>query len=451
MSLRRTGALLMVLLFGCSTTLRSSRLDTDEGDTIVHIPLTTGVGPVKLTPEEFARSLRLLALEVRLIGSPRETVSRMFQLDALSGDYLYLLRDRKLVPMGPGHLLEGTLTQEEETLTSQYKDWCKRAYGTRDDCLGGALVGGRYLDLQGRYILALALSKSPILEEMKLALGKMVSAQAVMSAALWTAGTLMFLLALPEPVTKVLAGAMTVALILWVGADTLYNLVTGWLQLMEEVNQATTFEEIRDAGERYGQVIGREAARAFALLAVAALNQTVQGFSEKIATLPGSAQVALQVDARGGITLQAVGLVKEVAATAEGFRVVLLPGVMAMAARSGSPHPTGQATHYRETFFAAHPALRDKVVVHHAIEQQVLKRYPGLFTEAEIHALENLRGVPKSMNPALHLSKIRRAWNDFYRTHASPTKQQVLDFAAHLDRQFGALFTPPLSVAPRPP
>lgn len=233
---------------------------------------------------------------------------------------------------------------------------------------------------------------------------------------------------------------MTTALILWVGAHTLYNLVTGWLQLMEEVKQAHTFEEIRETGERYGRIIGREAARAFAMLAVAAIGQTAHGFAEKLTTLPGSAQVSMHIEARGGIALHAVGMVEEVAVTAEGFQVVL---PVAMAVQPGQGAPTGGAANYRETFFAAHPASRGKVVVHHAVEQQVLTRYPGLFTEAEIHSLNNLRGIPKSMNPDLHLSKIRRAWNDFYRSHARPTKQEVLDFAAYLDKQFGALFDPP--------
>jgi hypothetical protein len=98
---------------------------------------------------------------------------------------------------------------------------------------------------------------------------------------------------------------------------------------------------------------------------------------------------------------------------------------------------------YRETFFRAHPQLRGQVVVHHAIEQQVLKRYPGLFTEAEIHALNNLRGIPKGANPDLHLSQIRRAWNDFYRANPSATKQQIVDFAADLDTKFGSVFLPP--------
>jgi RHS repeat-associated protein len=122
---------------------------------------------------------------------------------------------------------------------------------------------------------------------------------------------------------------------------------------------------------------------------------------------------------------------------------------LSMSSGSGSSGPQGTApasnavAGYRETFFRAHPQLRGQVVVHHAIEQQVLKRYPGLFTEGEIHALSNLRGIPKGANPDLHLSQIRRAWNDFYRVNPSATKQQILDFAANLDTKFGSVFLPP--------
>ncbi|WP_437967625.1 RHS repeat-associated core domain-containing protein [Sorangium sp. So ce260] len=102
-----------------------------------------------------------------------------------------------------------------------------------------------------------------------------------------------------------------------------------------------------------------------------------------------------------------------------------------------------RVANYREVFFGAHPELRGQIVVHHAVEQQVLKRYPGLFTEAEIHSLENLRGISKSANPDVHLSQIRRSWNEFYRTNPSPTRQQVLDFATELDARFGTKFHPP--------
>ena len=99
---------------------------------------------------------------------------------------------------------------------------------------------------------------------------------------------------------------------------------------------------------------------------------------------------------------------------------------------------------YKKTFFDAHPHLEGKVVVHHGVEQQVLKKYPGRFTEAEIHSLENLRGIPKSINSDVHLSKIRKAWNRFYDANPNATRQQILDEATRIDRLFGSQFDPPL-------
>ncbi|WP_442601935.1 RHS repeat domain-containing protein [Paenibacillus sp. KN14-4R] len=65
---------------------------------------------------------------------------------------------------------------------------------------------------------------------------------------------------------------------------------------------------------------------------------------------------------------------------------------------------------YKEVFFKKHPELEKEVVVHHAIEQQVLRKpeYKGLFTEAEMHGYNNLRGIPKEINSDIHLSKIRK-------------------------------------------
>jgi Pretoxin HINT domain/Domain of unknown function (DUF4280) len=108
---------------------------------------------------------------------------------------------------------------------------------------------------------------------------------------------------------------------------------------------------------------------------------------------------------------------------------------------------------YKAVFFAAHPWLKGKVVVHHAVEQQVLKKYPGLFTRAEIDSLDNLRGIPNALNNDLHLSKIRVEWNKFYKVFddagITPSKQQVLDYARAVDRKFSNLFDPPFSVWPR--
>ncbi len=330
----KTEALFLALLVGCSGTSHIVRVERGAaGDTILHFPRTATVEPVEVTPEEVTQALRRLARQVRLSGSPRETVERLFQLDALHGDYLYLLRERKLVPLESGTLLEGALTEEEEKLVSRYKAWCRSAQGLEGDCLGGALVAGKYLDLQGRYMLAMALSKSPVLEEFEKALGEMVSMRAVMQAAMATVVTLLVLLAMPEPVTKFIAAWATVGLILWVGAQTLYNLITGWFQLMEVVKVATTFEEIREAGETFGRVFSREAAQAFAMMAMALLTRTAKGFAEQVGTLPGSAQVSMQAAGGEGLLLSEVSAVESVVVTADGFRVALAPGAVAMAAR----------------------------------------------------------------------------------------------------------------------
>jgi len=107
----------------------------------------------------------------------------------------------------------------------------------------------------------------------------------------------------------------------------------------------------------------------------------------------------------------------------------------------------GRATSfdYRDNFFKEFPELvASDYVVHHAIERQVLKNYPNLFTEAELHSLENLRGIPKTINSDVHLSKIRVEWNKFYSSTPNPTRQQFLQKAKEIDDMFGSQFYPPI-------
>ncbi len=102
-----------------------------------------------------------------------------------------------------------------------------------------------------------------------------------------------------------------------------------------------------------------------------------------------------------------------------------------------------ESTNYAKNFFDAHPDLKGKVVIHHAIEQQVLKRYPGLVNPGDMHALPNLRGIPKEINNELHLSSIRKEWNDFYEEHPSPTREDLDTYAKYIDDKYGSQFNPP--------
>lgn len=59
-----------------------------------------------------------------------------------------------------------------------------------------------------------------------------------------------------------------------------------------------------------------------------------------------------------------------------------------------------------------------------------------------MHSIENLRGIPRDINSEVHLSKIRKKWNKFYKTNSNPTQQQLLDKATQIDDMFGTQFTP---------
>ncbi|WP_342394477.1 SitA5 family polymorphic toxin [Myxococcus faecalis] len=145
----------------------------------------------------------------------------------------------------------------------------------------------------------------------------MADPQAVMSAVLWTWTTYCILLAVPEPFSKGVAAVMTAALIAYVGLDTFWSLIVGFKQLMAEAERATTFDELREAGGRYGQVMGRNAARAFAMLTMVAIGNTAAGLGSKVSGLPAAAQAAVQAEAQVGIRLAAVAEVSAVAVSAE--------------------------------------------------------------------------------------------------------------------------------------
>jgi transposase len=81
--------------------------------------------------------------------------------------------------------------------------------------------------------------------------------------------------------------------------------------------------------------MGRNAARAFALLLTAAIGQTAASFSAKVPTLPGSAQ-ASAAGARKAVRLTEVAQVEAVAVTADAVTIALAPNAVAATAQSMS-------------------------------------------------------------------------------------------------------------------
>jgi hypothetical protein len=99
---------------------------------------------------------------------------------------------------------------------------------------------------------------------------------------------------------------------------------------------------------------------------------------------------------------------------------------------------------YRKTFFDSNPELKGQVFVHHAVPQITLKAYPDEVTEAAIHSLENLRGIPNELNSGLHLKQIGSEWIRFYRANPNATREQLLQKATEIDLKYGGWFKPPV-------
>ncbi len=131
-------------------------------------------------------------------------------------------------------------------------------------------------------------------------------------------------------------------------------------------------------------------------------------------------------------------------AVADTMGSILRPGEKYFPRRLEATFGTSTTKNYRATFFKAYPALKGYVVIHHAVEQQAMRRYPGLVSASEMHSLENLRGVPKGIDAVLHQKKIRLEWDDFYTDNPNPTKRQVLLKATEIDNKFGKQFAPPV-------
>ncbi|MFP2926433.1 AHH domain-containing protein [Pyxidicoccus sp. 3LG] len=334
MTPRRSLLLLFLLVAtGCSSS-RVVRLETGDDSFFVAPREEEGaeLEAAEIDDEEFDAAVVELARDVRPFQNPMQEARALFGVPSRSGVYRYEHRTRRLFPQGPEdadgpHLLE---SYADEELTRAYGQWCSRKQQP-GDCLR-LLDEGPLLASDGKYTLAMAIALDSVWEETAEALEGMADPQVVMATI--TASVTMYLLlwALPEPVSKGLAATLTAVAIAYLGVDTVWRLLDGWLTLVREVDRATTFEQLSAAGEAYGEVLGENAARIFVMLATAAIGNTA-GLAAKSARLPGSAQAALAVESQAGFQYAAVGSVQSVAVTAEGFTLTLAPNAVVMANR----------------------------------------------------------------------------------------------------------------------
>ena len=400
MLLRWLFLLVWVVLSGCTGTTRVVRLDTGRGSPIVHVPRSGQVAePVTLDEDEVKQAVAQLARTLRPSQQPQEAARRLFEVDPRSGSYFVDVRSRRITPLTPGEYLDAELPQAEVELTHAYLRWCERTE-RRGDCLG-LLKEAPTVTGDARFTLALSLAKGAVMDELWEAVKDMAHPEAMVQAALWTAATYALLWTVPEPTTKGVAAVLTAALIIYVGVDTFWGLIQGFRHLMAEADRAVTFDELRDAGERFGKVMGRNAARAFVMLATAAIgSSTAATLGAKLPALPGAAQAAVRAKAQAGVSYAAVGQVETVAVAADGFTFGLAPGAVAMSSRG--THGGGRAsTGYHEWqthrgMTKARGSAGPNKEWHHIVEQT--EGNVRQFGPEAIHNTENVIPLEKALH-----------------------------------------------------
>jgi hypothetical protein len=261
---------------------------------------------VAVTAAEYQRAVQVLGPHFQLKGTPQETAQWLVQ--ALPEEELlaevYRGRVLTLVPLND----KGPLVPEAEAaLKEKYLHWCQPRGG--GDCLG-LFTDGPYLRTDDRRTLALALAFGTVLDETRAALGREVSAQAILSSLVWAAGLYLALWLVPEPSTKAVAAVLSVVLLAWLGVDAMWGLMEGWATMAHRAHEATTFEELREAGEAFGQRMGTDAARALILAVATLTGRTLGEVAAHVRSLPRFNQVQAQWVAQGMEGSVAVALEK---------------------------------------------------------------------------------------------------------------------------------------------
>ncbi|WNG16364.1 AHH domain-containing protein [Cystobacter fuscus] len=302
---------LLLLAAGCATT-RVVHIDAGNGQRVIHESVE--VEPVEVSEEEFKAALTRLLLDMRLDVVFRETDE---------ADQRGWVRSRTLLASSKG-LADSGIQNSPESL---YARICPDA----DDCL--TLVAGTGLSFgrKDRTLMALSFALDTVWESVEAEVGKMLNPVALKAMLTSAALTVLLTMTLPEPVTKVIAVALTAAMVAYLGMIPVWEMGRGFVRLWDEAGKATSVIELQDIGLRFGRVLGTNGTRVLVMLVTAALGGK-SAIAAQGPKLPGFSQATLRAQAEGGFQLTGAlnGGVGSIALPAEGvLNVALAPGAVA--------------------------------------------------------------------------------------------------------------------------
>jgi hypothetical protein len=284
--------------------------------------------PVPIPRPEFQQAFQRLARDVRLKRkTPREAAHEVLSLVETQpgvprmgarGTWR-LEHHHRAAPTFTPLWQEGPVfltPQAEEAIKEKYLKWCEHQGG--GDCLG-LLDDGDYLQADDRRTLALALAFGRVLDETRDALkAELLDVRMIVSMVVWTVALYCMMWLVPEPTTKLVAASLTVLLMGYLGLKTVYDLMDGWARMADTAHHATTFEELRTAGEEFGKVLGQDAARAMILAVSTLAGHTLGQVVARVKSLPRFNLAGAQFEAQGGAAALGGAEVTEAALASEG-------------------------------------------------------------------------------------------------------------------------------------
>ncbi|NPC81198.1 hypothetical protein HPC49_23585, partial [Pyxidicoccus fallax] len=225
MATRAGGWMLMLvaLMVGCASG-RVVRLDTGQGAPLrEHVPSGSS-GSVEVEEGDFQEALSRLVLELPL--SLREPLVRA----STRGGTM----DRAL----------------QVSLRKGYGRWCQ-AHDGPGDCLS-LLEDGLGFGSMDRLKLALGLSLDPMHESIADAVEDTLNPTFFKAVVVSAMVSWAILAANPEPVFTKAAAAVAVLMLAYVGVDAFLEVVKACRELKLASDRATTFQELEEAGARFG-------------------------------------------------------------------------------------------------------------------------------------------------------------------------------------------------------
>ncbi|WP_443094068.1 AHH domain-containing protein [Myxococcus landrumensis] len=306
-------AIVVSLLFagGCATT-RVVHIDVGGGRQVVHESVE--VEPVEVSEEEFKSALTRLILDLRMDVAFRE---------ADAADQRGWVRSRTLLASSNGLADSGT-GASLESLSS-------RICLDGDECL--TLVGGTGLTFsrKDRTLMALSFALDTVWESVEAEVGKVLNPTALKALVTSAALAVLLSMALPEPITKAIAVALTAAMVAYLGIVPVWEMGRGFVRLWDDAEKATSILELQDIGHQFGRVLGTNGARVLVMVVMTALGGK-SAMAAQGPRLPGFPHAAVRARAEAGLQLGAAmnGGVTSIAMPAAGvLNVALSPGAAA--------------------------------------------------------------------------------------------------------------------------